>query len=627
MWSLFKKKESEEGIGDGLFDYSGESLDPLKFSNGKSQEDVVKEILDSINEGNRIIFVRGVCGSGKSAVALNLARHFKKTSIVVPIKSLQEQYEKDYTHDNFILRKDKKKLKISVIKGRNNFECKFMNERADNEFLPCTIELREKNMDQIKEFIEHNDFVSKLDFSSVDEVRRMSVAPACPYWSPILPEEVSPKALEGAKKKKYKTISGKDYALFKMKRGCGYYDQYDAYVNSDVLIFNSQKYLIEVMMGRKPKTDLDIIDECDEFLDSFANEKNVNLGRLLSSMNNLFPDTQEKKTALKEIIYEVNNLLQGKTGEGIEKLGKADFYELFKKVLANPYLAEEEEHSYYNSVFEIVKSFEGLEDETYITCEKAESNGQATLFEKNADNVFVNIVSINLAQRFKEIRDNGEVLVLMSGTLHSEQVLRDIFGLTDFKVVEAEVNMPGTILKYRTGLEKNCKYANFSSGIVTRKDYLKALACSVSNAKPPLLVHVSSFGDLPSRQEKEEFEIENIPSRDELKDLQFNDRNGNEVKKFKNGEIDTLFTTKCSRGVDFPGEVCNSILLTKYPYPNISGLFWQILKAEKPDKFMEFYLDKARRDMLQRIARGVRFKGDHVLVLSPDSRVLDARLS
>jgi len=60
MWSLYRKKE-----GEGIFDYSGEKLEPLKFSNGKTQADIVQEILDSINQGNKIIFVKGVCGSGK----------------------------------------------------------------------------------------------------------------------------------------------------------------------------------------------------------------------------------------------------------------------------------------------------------------------------------------------------------------------------------------------------------------------------------------------------------------------------------------------------------------------------------------------------------------------------------
>jgi len=34
-------------------------LEPLKFSNGKSQEDVVQEVLDSVKQGHKIIFIRG----------------------------------------------------------------------------------------------------------------------------------------------------------------------------------------------------------------------------------------------------------------------------------------------------------------------------------------------------------------------------------------------------------------------------------------------------------------------------------------------------------------------------------------------------------------------------------------
>ena len=87
-------------------------LKPLVFSNGKTQADVVKEVLDSIKEGYKIIFIKGQCGTGKSAIALNLARHLGKTSIVVPIKNLQEQYKNDYTSKKYILHNGKK-LKIS----------------------------------------------------------------------------------------------------------------------------------------------------------------------------------------------------------------------------------------------------------------------------------------------------------------------------------------------------------------------------------------------------------------------------------------------------------------------------------------------------------------------------------
>src|SRR3989344_5519203 len=109
MWSLYRKKEIEDGefsgkknLGGDIFSFSGEKLGPLKFSNGKTQEDVVKEVLDAIEKENKIIFIRGVCGTGKSAIALNIAKNFRKSTIIVPIKSLQEQYEKDYTQKMFI---------------------------------------------------------------------------------------------------------------------------------------------------------------------------------------------------------------------------------------------------------------------------------------------------------------------------------------------------------------------------------------------------------------------------------------------------------------------------------------------------------------------------------------------
>jgi Rad3-related DNA helicase len=113
-------------------------------------------------------------------------------------------------------------------------------------------------------------------------------------------------------------------------------------------------------------------------------------------------------------------------------------------------------------------------------------------------------------------------------------------------------------------------------------------------------------------------------TQERLREIQ---RRGNmAVEDFSNKSSKILFTTKCSRGVDFAGDKCNSIVITKFPYPNIQELFWKILKKEKPEKFMEFYLDKARRTLIQKIARGVRFKGDKVSLWSPDLRVINSRL-
>ena len=92
-WNLYKNQEF---------------LKPLCFSNGKSQEDVVKEILDLIEKGKKIIFIHGVCGTGKSAIALNLASHLGKSSVIVPGKTLQNQYKRDYEGKNIYLKKMEK---------------------------------------------------------------------------------------------------------------------------------------------------------------------------------------------------------------------------------------------------------------------------------------------------------------------------------------------------------------------------------------------------------------------------------------------------------------------------------------------------------------------------------------
>jgi len=614
MWSLLRKKPESNFLDD----YQGEKLEPLKFSNGKTQADIVSEILDAIKQGHRIIFIKGKCGTGKSAIALNLARHFSKTAIIVPIKSLQEQYEKDYTKNKFIMKEDNHKLRISVIKGRNNFSCPFLNDRADNPELPCTIEIREKNFDRLISYIERNELVSKEDFTSIYDIRRMSIAPACPYWSPLLPARVSSYALEKAAKKPYNALF-EEYALFLRKKGCQYYQQYLAYIDSDVLIFNAPKYLIESLIGRKPKTQLDIIDECDEFLDHFAQEKRINLNRLLFALANISYN-REKRGKIQELMLQVNELILDYSQQDVEKLQDTPILKLVEKILENPYLAEDEEENYYNRVFEICLEFQDFLQETYV------SYGREKKTTSKDETCYLGLVTINLAKKFKELAEKTSALVLMSGTVHSEQVLRDIFGIDNFKIIEAETINPGTIIKYRTGKEKDCKYENFKSGKVMREDFLKAFSACVEQAKTPTLVHVTAFKDLPTEQEKKQYNINNILSQEKLREIQERDKNSSQVSKFKNKEIDILFTTKCSRGVDFPGEQCNSIILTRYPYPDINSIFWKILKKEKPQHFREFYLDKAKRDLLQKIYRGLRFRSDHVLLLSPDSRVLDDSL-
>ena len=620
-------------------------LAPLRFSNGKSQEDVVKEVISATEEGYKIIFIKGVCGTGKSAIALNLAKHFGKTSIVVPIKSLQEQYIKDYAEKKYIL-KDNKKLKISSILGRKNFSCKFLEEKpsqrvirekdtkisdifagikpineednsADNKFLPCKIEIKDKNSAVIKDYIKQNPSIKNSNFNSINEVKRMSIAPTCPYWSPILPDEYDIKKFQDSKKFKYKGMNNIGFTIFQRKPGCKYYGQYHAYDQADVIIFNSLKYKLETLMDRKPETELEIIDECDEFLDSFANQERISLNRLSFALNTIFSESEETKKILSELTDITNTIRRKYLGSNeIFKVSGTIIEDLIKTLLQNDdFLKETEidESNYLFQVDEISRIFYDFLDETYFSAEKIEND------------INISLITTNLKKRFKELTEKNKIIVMMSGTIHSDYVLRNIYNLENFKIIDAEISTQGNLIKLKNGYELDCKYANFQSGKISREGFLKTFSKTIESAKPPTLVHLTSFQDLPTELEKESYNLV-MPTQNEIKMEQNADPMGNRIQEFKDKKFPVLYTTRCNRGIDFPGETCNSIIISRFPYPNISSLFWKILKKTNPEHFMSFYMDKAKRELTQKIYRGLRSKEDKVYLLSPDIRVLGFEL-
>lgn len=633
MWNLYK----EENF-----------LEPLKFSNGKTQEDIVIEVVKAVKDGDKVIFIKGMCGTGKSAIALNIARVLGKSSIIVPGKNLQNQYKKDYEGEKYLLKDNKKKLKISVITGRNNHECKFLKDSelvvpkirkevdsklsdifdfgkkeekkkdssADNQTIPCKIEIKEKNFQKLKGYLRQNNNVNMKNIMKINDVKRIPVASVCPYWSPVLPEKYELKNLDYEVKRTYQGLNGMKFVQYKRKPGCKFYEQFDSYIDSDVIVFNSLKYKLESALNRKPLTEVEIIDECDEFLDSFSNRKSINIDRLQNSLVQVWDTNEKTEKAIKELNEILRDLKRSKIVEQavyykrIVPIKETPVYLLLKTFLGYDFLGRVDEESYLFDVDETAMMFENFFDESYLT------------FEKQDNNLIVSIVTTNLEKKFKEMSDKNKIIILMSGTLHSKQVLKDIFGLDNFKTIEAETEQSGKIDIVESGMEFDCKYQNLANEN-GREHFLKALDMCVKIAKKPILIQVNAFKDLPDQDEIEEYKLDNLISKDEFKETQDEDKEGKIVERFKKGEIDILFTTRCARGVEFPGKECNSIIFTKYPNPNPEDAFWKILKETNPNQYWEFYKDKAKRDLLQRIYRGLRFKGDHVYLLSPDTRVLD----
>ena len=618
--------EEEKPMQD-IFDTSywslyenNQPLKPLKFSNGKTQEDVVKEIHDLIKEGHKAIFLHGVCGTGKSAIALNLARVLGKASIIVPLKSLQKQYEEDYMGKMHLVTKTGRKMKIAVITGRDNHDSLIVpGISCADPSLPDTIKITDKNARKVFDYYDQNPYIKNRTASSIKQISRLSIAPANPYWSPILPADFDFKQIKDAKKIKYEAVNG-DYIIYHRKPGCSYYDQFLSYANADVIIFNSAKYKLELSLGRKPATEVEIIDEADEFLDSLSNQVEINLDRLASSLRLIVSENDNADMAIREILKLIdaekkNKEALGIDKDGVYKLTETNLGEILMIIDKSKELEAEilvDEMNYANRILEASKQFKDYMDDTYIN------------FRKDDNNLVATLVTTNLSKKVEEILEKNKAMVFMSGTLHSKNVVEKIFGIKNYKLVEAESINHGNIEIQRTGKEFDCKYSTFKEGNKTREDYLLALQACVRNAKKPALIHVNAFEDLPNEYEISSIGVNALTPRNYLKQKQKDDKEDRRVSDFKAGLNKELFTTKCSRGVDFPGETCNSVIFTKYPNPNIKNTFWKILNKTHPNDFWEFYKDKARREFLQRVYRAVRSKDDHVYILSPDTRILEA---
>ena len=587
----------------------------------KSIELLKEDITYDLEVPERHNFIANGIIVHNSAIALNVARKLGKSSIIVPVKTLQKQYEDDYTEDKFLHKTNGQKMKIAVMTGRENHDS-IINPGvscADPD-LPENIKITEKNYSKLADHFRNNPFVSGQDTPDYKHIRRLSIAPANPYWSPIVPSSYDLNQLKDAKKVKYIGCDNREYTFYHRKPGCSYYDQYLAYKNADVIIFNGAKYKAELAIGRKPATEIEIIDEADEFLDSLFQQEEINLTRLANNLTTIVPDSMDSRDTIKEILTIIDLEEKNKRALGIDEaqvynLDETKIKKIFKLLAKDKELESEilvDENNYANKALEISRNLEEITEEVYLT------------YKKEEDSLHIKLVSTNLSQKIQELLDKSKALLFMSGTLHSQNIVKNIFGLKEFKIVQAEALNQGSIEITMTGKEKDCKYSNFNSGEHTRKEYLEALNLVVEKAKRPTLIHINAFQDLPTDEEKLKYNLKQLTSQESLIESQREDKTGRAIAIFKQGLKDKLFTTKCSRGIDFPGKMCNSVIFTKYPNPNISDTFWKILQKTHPDHFWEFYRDKAYREFLQRIYRAVRSKDDHVYVLSPDLRVLNA---
>jgi len=86
------------------------SFFPLPKARG-TQELLIKKIEEAFSSGKKFVVLEAPVGSGKSAIALTLARHYGQAHILTPRKGLQDQYFDDFQDY------------LALMMGRSSYPC------------------------------------------------------------------------------------------------------------------------------------------------------------------------------------------------------------------------------------------------------------------------------------------------------------------------------------------------------------------------------------------------------------------------------------------------------------------------------------------------------------------------
>ncbi len=570
----------------GLYSSEGVPIPPRQFTSGRTQEELLEDIIKEFDCDSKIVLLNGGVGSGKSIVGATVAGALGRGIINVPVKPLQEQYKRDY-EGRLNIRIGRDPLKIRMLKGRSNFQCrKNPGQMCSYKELVCTMPLP-------------------------DSIARSAIGVKCRYWSPIYRHSVKALDEDSSLREihRYLSIDG-EQRFYQRHPGCGYYEQNLGYVNADVLVYNNAKWHVDTVIGQKPRVDVEIFDEADHFLDSLNLRLNLS-SRMFARLHTLTGKEVQKLRTEGNVDHgaKLEKLLDDATNsfEDFMRSKKTQYPYYFNdepdaekllKTLVSFLLALGDEYS-DNLRLRLEELLKYKDVAAYYT-ESDKGNDKITFFVPEPSKV--------LADRL--LRSSKRIL-LMSATLQEEAVLRDVYGLKDYTYLEGETQIPGTI-HLRLGDRYKVNYRNWQRPRF-QEQYWTSLSRMIAQAHRPTLVQVHSYKYLPPGNG-----YEHLPSKDDLREM----AQDTEIIRFKKGEIDLLFSTKTDRGTDLPGDMCRSIVIMKYPYPSLNDPMFLVMKRKLGEKaFQEYYRDIAKRDLIQQIGRGLRSMDDWIEVWTPDAQV------
>ncbi len=556
-----------------VFLQNGTPSKPLKYSSGKTQEDVYEEIKTNL-ETEDVLIYESQPGTGKTIVLLNLVRIFGDAVFATTTNVLSEQYRQDYEHAV-------PGVSIGYMMGRANFNCLFVEGVSCNfKKLPCIRRLSKKE-------------------------RRKDVGAECPHFAfmcgSILSDEEEYEEIY-PDYSIYDALDSSRYGVINWgrKSPCGFYSQFRYYVDKNVIVQNFSLFRLEVLIGRLPSQRLVVIDEGDEFLSNLTLKTTITERRIRileregwSLANDL---TEKENKLLGELFDEVyKNFYRVLELEGFFSLSDSPIAEFYASLVnylkrldtdkARSLLSRLLWLGEFSSAIAYVEEYE-----TYT----GKTSKRVTFCVPEP--------AVVLSELFERLGvGSGTKIVFCSGTFPQEDVLQDVYGLRNYAYVVGERKARGKVIpciNLRYSVEMN--HGNWERSSF-RRHYFSAFLRLLNRMERPGVVLVHSYKYLP----------EGVEVSDD-----------SDVARFKRGEVDLIISAKIRRGVDFPN--AKSILFQRFPYPDMQSPEIQILKHKmKPEIFWKFYYDRAMSNFIQSLGRCTRREDQTVRVYSPDIKCFE----
>lgn len=438
---------------------------------------------------------------------------------------------------------------------------------------------------------------------------------------------------------------------------CPYYKQFYSYIFADCIVMNDAKWQLETMIGRKPNVSAEVFDEGDYWLD----KRSVSLEFSRIMIDKMLPTTNKMQRLKENTLFLFDNTFKnikekvaeqnkGKDSNSANNIISSKNYRELFLTMTNMFLeykkSVEEDDSILQRILDIYTVLKYIDKASISARDVKGGNKILSIFIPYPDNL--------LKEQFEKSSEN---IIITSGTIHSNFVLSNLFGINNdnyiVDFVEGRKESPGKLrcIKPKEGLLKvnhtNWQSPQFRMAYNHTLNYIldnlkikiDQITGKPGEAKILVLTPAKKYAEGIIDRQDVFVDFAKGGYNDDSEDIKpaintnlsdFMEKSIEDVRKIKPTDIEIdgdvlrtekqiIVSTRMIRGADLKDNLCRAVVMTKWPMRDISSGYNQALKLRFGEEiFWSIMKDNAKREAIQYVSRGLRHERDWTFFSTPD---------